>query len=274
MNRKRDRNVLSSVAAIIPAGGAGSISNGKPKVLEEISDGRSIIGQVLSSLLPLGLGQIVVVVNNFLFREKIQEHLRREGLNNHVTWALQHWRLGAAEAVAVGLEKLTEDIRTVLVTYGDMPLWRTETFLELISGTLFLSYDIGMVYVPLTEKTPEMVRNYGRVLRNKKGNIMQIVEPSDEISEDLSEVDSVNPSLYVFNRGWLTRNLSRIEPKGKGDGFPSEFHMPQLIKIARDPAVGVLELELADQNEALGINTLDDLLRAQHALRDRTAVQV
>jgi bifunctional UDP-N-acetylglucosamine pyrophosphorylase/glucosamine-1-phosphate N-acetyltransferase len=269
MNKQDFCNDFSTVAAIVPAGGAGSLSNGKPKVLEEIAPGRSILGHILQVLLTLGLGQIVVVVNSFLFREMIQDHLRTEGFDNHVTWALQHWRLGAAEAVAVGLEKLREEINTVLVTYGDMPLWRAQTFRELLTMQRYALADVAMMYVPLSHKVPETIKQYGRIVADEEGGIMQIFELGDEINVDPKRVYATNPSLYAFSKGFVTRNLRLIPMRSKGDGHEPEFHLPYLIGIARSEGVPITAVEVTDPEEALGVNTQEDLEEVRQVLARR-----
>lgn len=260
--------MFDRVSAIIPAGGCGELNGrGIPKVLEELPNGRSILGQVLTTVMAAGIKTTVVVVNNYKFQERIEAHLEAEGFTAHVTYALQHWRLGAAEAVAIGLEKLPDEIESVLVAYADMPLWREVTLRCLIGLHLETQAKVSMVTIRLDERTPESIRKFGRIVKDTTGRIIDIVEPQDEIAFNSALASSVNPSLYLFDREWLGRNLHRLEAYSKGDGFPNEFRLPPLVLYASRDGVGVRELHLNDPLEALGVNTPADLEEVSKVLR-------
>ena len=90
------------------------------------------------------------------------------------------------------------------------------------------------------------------------GEPIDIIEPEDDI-KNASEITTVNPSLYVFDRRWLYRNLHKVQPRDRNDGFAAEIYLPPLVGIAHNDGAGVTEVPLEDPNEALGINTKEDL---------------
>ena len=249
---------FTRVAAIVPAGGSGDL-DGMPKILHPLPNGRSILGQVLFTIKTAGFKTVVVVVNNYRFQEQTELHLAEEGFSDSLIFGSQHWRFGAGESVAIGLEKLpANQIDTILVAFADMPMWKPETIKKLLEAHQEAGGAVTLASIKLTESTPETIKRYGRVLRNVNGEPIDIIEPEDDI-KNASEITTVNPSLYVFDRRWLYRNLHKVQPRDRNDGFAAEIYLPPLVGIAHNDGAGVTEVPLEDPNEALGINTKEDL---------------
>ncbi|TSA45218.1 hypothetical protein D4R52_02870, partial [bacterium] len=249
--------------------------NTKPKILEQLTQWSSMISKVVGTVVDAGIYTICIVVNGNkfrMFRQGVRDDLDDNGIrvtSLDIRFAHQHWRLGAAQAVELGLGMLPPEIETVLVTYADMPLWRPETLTGLIKRHFSSKAKISLVSVRLTDTTPATVRRYGRVLRDATGMIVGIIEPTDPLSVDIKSVTTVNPSLYVIDRWWLDENLGDIPACDKGDGYPAEFHMPQLLQLAYKQKALVAELPLADHTEALGANTLEELVEVADILDER-----
>lgn len=249
---------FTNVAAIVPAGGSGDL-DGMPKILHPLPNGRSILGQVLFTIKEVGFDTVVVVVNNYKFQEQTELHLLNEGFLDNLIFGSQHWRFGAGEAVAIGLEKLSANkIDTIFVAFADMPMWKPETIKKLLETHRKTGGAVTLASIRLTESTPEIIKRYGRVLRNVSGEPIDIIEPHDDI-KDVSQVTTVNPSLYVFDRMWLYRNLHKVKPRERDDGYAAEIYLPPLVGIAHNDGAGVTEVPLDDPNEALGINAKEDL---------------
>lgn len=264
--------MFENVAAIIPAGGCGDLGNGRPKVLEPLPNGRSVLAQVVAQVNKIGCDPTVVVANNYKFRRQIERHMSKQGLA--VLFAHQHWRLGAAEAVAMGLEKLPErklgcpDAQTdyklfridhVLVVYADKPLWRAETLKQLVSLHLTVGAKVSMLSIPISEQTPEAISQYGRILRDERGHVQEVVERQDPEWNRAEQARSVNPCLFVFERDWLDQNLSKINPVCRDDGYTPEFWLPRLVNVASDNGDKIAELPFDTYDEALGVNTAEEL---------------
>jgi len=258
--------VKSKVACVIPAAGWGSVCpvRSTPKVLAEV-ESELMICRIIKSVIQADFADSLIVV---VGREQPYGGLIREALSGYTDLQLvtQPERRGAADAVACALPHLNGE-EHVFVTFGDMPLWRPYTFRGLVRGHLQSAPSISMVTLRLQEG--HRTERYGRIVRDGEGRILAALEPFELDSVDLIGAQFVNPSLYVFEREWLVRNLPLIPPTDKGDGFSPELHLPKLLPIAHAEGVEILELPLEDPSEALGVNTPDELIEVQAALRTR-----
>src|SRR5688572_29661638 len=101
------------VAAIVLAAGDGKrLKSDLPKVLHRVA-GRSLLGHVLASLVPLGLGQVIVVASTR--KDEIAEGMATEGLEMTIDYVIQDPPRGTGDAANVALPSLSEEITRVLV---------------------------------------------------------------------------------------------------------------------------------------------------------------
>lgn len=244
------------VGCVIPAAGWGSVCpiRSTPKVLAEI-DGQAMLGHVVDIVGQAGIsGTTVVVVGNNHYGSQVETALKAR---TELCFAVQPARLGAADAVARALPLLSAEENDVLVTLGDMPLWRPDTIRRLVSAHLSEpGATISMVTMRL--RPGHRTERYGRIVRGEHGEILAAFEPWELNGHELPGAKFVNPSLYVFKRQWLTDNVPRIPPTDKGDGFPPELYLPKLLPLAHDQGVKILEIVLDDPSEALGVNTAEE----------------
>lgn len=256
--------MLYTIGLIVVAAGHGTLRPDVSKLAEPVNVGRvrSMAGTVLQSAVQVpGIG-IALLVLNERFRPQLEPVLREE-----VRWdgmlrtVIQRERRGAADAVAVAMRYGTEPPADgYLVVYGDMPLWRPETLAALVALHRRERPAISMVTVRINgAATPRILERYGRVFRDAQGRIVNVVEPGDARPEDLAATTTVNPSLYVFDRAWFLAHVDRIPPYPRADGHGDELHLPPLLAIAAKEEAPVAELVLDDPEEALGVNTVQEL---------------
>lgn len=256
------------VACVIPAAGWGSVcpDRSAPKMLALI-DKKPMLFRVIETVRAAGIdSDIVVVVGANDFGSQIVNALVHKNYER-VTFMFQTERTGAADAVRLALPK-TGRAKHILVTFGDMPLWRPQTIRDLVAHHL-LEQPVAVSMVTLPYQPSHPTARYGRVARDASGAILAAFEPSDLGNRELSGVASVNPSLYVFERRWLATSIPLIEPTDKGDGFSPEIHLPKLLPIAHDTLAGIAEMPLLDANEALGVNTPEELAEVNRVFTER-----
>lgn len=251
---------MAKVACVIPAAGWGSLCplRSTPKMLASIG-GQPMILRVVETVQSAGIKDITVVVGANDFGDQIKTAVSEAGITD-ISFAVQPERTGAADAVRIALAGM-EDAENILVTFGDMPLWRSQTIRDLIRMHMTSGPVISMVTIPYCPGHP--TARYGRVARNSSGEILAAFEPFELSGKELPGVASVNPSLYVFKRQWLATAIPTITPTDKGDGFPPELHLPKLLPLAHDQGVHISEMLLFDPDEALGVNTVEELREAQ-----------
>jgi bifunctional UDP-N-acetylglucosamine pyrophosphorylase / glucosamine-1-phosphate N-acetyltransferase len=248
---------VQKLACVVPSAGWGSVCpvRSTPKVLANVG-GELMINRVVGTIFKARItDRIIVVVGDNSYGAQIRQAL--DGFSYPVEFVVQPERRGAADAVAQALPHL-KDEKHVLVTFGDMPLWRPETLRSL--AKIHLSDKSAVIsLVTLALQTSHRTARYGRIVRDAEGQILAALEPSELQGGEITDAALVNPSLYVFERQWLADHLPRIPPTDKGDGFPEELHLPKLLPIANAEGVKVLELRLTDPAEALGVNTPEEL---------------
>ena len=247
------------IGAVILAGGYGTCrsvgGSPFPKVVERIG-GAPMICRVANLVSQDTFSSRVIVVNP-IYDELIREALEGAGLNN-CSFVLQPRRNGAGEAVRLALPHLIDEgIDDFLVVYADMPLWRPETVTGLVQTHRTQRPVLSMVTVQRAWEYP-MLNHYGRVLRNGTSEIIGIVEPADADRNQL-EIQIVNPSLWMWNLDWFANHIEQVPFYPSKDGLGKERFLPPLVKIARREGCSILEHRLADAQEALGVNTLEDL---------------
>jgi len=248
-----------NVAAIVLAGGYGKIA-GQCKVLVNLN-GQPMLHHILRNLEQIPFGQTCLVVNT----EENSGIAIRNSLWDYrgLTWVEQERRCGSGGATRLALMALDPHICHVLITFADMPLWRTETFWAMIRRHIRTKPQLTLVNIPLTKGT--RVERYGRILRDKHGKIMGTIEPWQIPPGQTVKANEVNPSLYVAEVRWLGYALTKIQPVNKGDGFPDEYLLQDIIKVAYKQNVRVEEIRIDELDQALGVNDEAELEEARAA---------
>jgi bifunctional UDP-N-acetylglucosamine pyrophosphorylase/glucosamine-1-phosphate N-acetyltransferase len=240
-----------AIKAIVLGAGKGTrMKSDLAKVLHPVA-GRPMLLWVLDAVSAADSTETVVVVGH-------QADAVRGVLPDGVGSALQEEQLGTGHAATIGLEGLHVGLDDeVIVMPGDMPLVRGETLVELLD----LHRRSGAAATLLTVELEE-ARAYGRVIRSD-GSVVGIVEVKDATAEQL-EIREVNTSVYVFTGQWLAGALARINT-GNTQG---EYYLTDVVEIL----VGdghTIEAYLADPEEGLGVNSVDQLTGVAEILRRR-----
>jgi bifunctional UDP-N-acetylglucosamine pyrophosphorylase/glucosamine-1-phosphate N-acetyltransferase len=165
--------------------------------------------------------------------------------------------LGTADAVRRAETFLRGKADTILVFYGDMPLWKPETLRALAAAG---EREPG----PLAFLTgiAKNARNFGRVIRDGAGNVAEIVEEA-HATEAQKKIREVNLGAYCFRGDWLWPALARVAPSPKG-----EYYLTDLVAMAAR-AGGAQAILVEDEEEWIGINTRAHLSEAETVMRQR-----
>ena len=249
------KNILtakSDIGVIVMAAGVGKRMHSEiPKVMHKLAE-RPMVSYTLENLRRAGLGKIVVVVGY----KKEQVIKQIEGA---VKFAVQPVALGTGDAVACGLAQIDPNIKTVVVLNGDDSAFYTpEVITEVIK--IWRSSKSVLTFVSLIKKDP---LGLGRVIRDKKGNLVDIVEEKD-LTDEQKLIHEVNDGLYIFDRKWLGQNLPKIEKSVSG-----EYYLVDLIKIALKEHHKVTVYKLKDNSLWQGVNTPEQLAAADKLMRTK-----
>jgi len=244
----------NSLEIIVLAAGQGKrMHSERPKVLHTLA-GRPLLGHVLAAARALN-PRAVHVVHGHGGVQVRAAFAREHGVN----WVEQAAQLGTGHAVGQAIAAVSDDA-TVLVLYGDVPLIRAETLQNLISapGALTLSL--------LTAELPDP-RGYGRIIRDRGGKVVRIVEQNDANSEEAA-VREINTGILAAPaarlRGWLARLENR--------NAQGEYYLTDVVGLAVAEGVEIVTRAPATGWEILGVNSKRELAELER-IHQRDAAQ-
>jgi bifunctional UDP-N-acetylglucosamine pyrophosphorylase/glucosamine-1-phosphate N-acetyltransferase len=244
---------MRNIAAIVLAAGEGTrMKSSIPKVLHPIC-GKPMIKYLIDNLNSIGIQKIIVIVGHMA--ELVKKNLRG------VKCVTQPSLLGTADAVVRVKRELLKDkkIQSILVVYGDIPLLSITTLKKLVDR--HISTKSGCTLLVSKLKNPT---GYGRLLRSNNGRIVKIIEELDaSIYEKV--IEEINVGAYCFNKDELFKALEKIRPENR----KKEYYLTDTIEILAKSNILVDSVETDDQHEFLGVNTRNDLIRAEEVVRRR-----
>ncbi len=250
------KKLNTKIATIILAAGQGVRMKSKvSKVLHPLA-GKPMILASINNFKLIDPSQIILVAspNNKKELKKIA--------GSNVTIAIQTKPKGTADATNIGLQKVTRAVDTVIVANGDdSAFYKGETIKRVINKHI----NTKSVQTILTVRlhNPE---GFGRVVK-KKGKVTKIIEEK-EATQNQKKIKEINAGLYVFDKNWLKANLSKI----KQSSTTREKYLVDLVDIAIKQNKKVSTCILKDTHEWHGINTQEELKKAEEKFRKRIHV--
>lgn len=223
------------------------------KVLHPLG-GRPMLEHVIDSLHLAGVPRIVVVVGHQA--GEVQDEIEAD-----VEYVVQEQQLGTAHAVLQAKEHFAGYDGPLIVTYGDTPLYRPETYRRLIQSHLESGAQATVLSTFLDDPT-----GYGRVVREKEeGPFREIVEEKDISSEAIRAIREINTGTYCFDARRLFEVLGDVSNANR----QGEYYLPDVLPLIGRRGGRVAVEVLADATEALGINDRRQLAEAEAVLRRR-----
>lgn len=244
----------NKTACIILAAGLGTrMKSDKAKVLHPLLK-KPMIQYVVETACRI-VGKNVIVVVGYQ-SEKVKEAVRAQ---SDVFFAVQEKQLGTGHAVMCAMDLLSDDVEDVLILCGDVPLMTQETLLLFLEHHRKEHREASVLAVPVDDPT-----GYGRILTDPKGRLAGIVEEADATIEQKA-INLINSGIYCVKRAFLNENLNRIE----SNNAQNEFYLTDVIKIGykQNRPIGVVTSP--NQEEIIGINSPNELERAEGILRLR-----
>lgn len=243
----------SLVAIILAAGKSTRMKSETPKVLHEVC-GKAMIEHVLDAVRQAGVGKIVVIVGHKA--EIVQAALAH---HSDVQFALQAEQKGTGHAVMMAEEALRGHAGTVLVLAGDTPLLRAESLRGLIEEQQ-RHRAACVVGTALTENNAGL----GRIVRDAAGTFQRIVEHKDASPDEL-RIQEINTGCFAFDSGDLFAALRELRPENQ----QAEYYLTDCAEILLRAGKTVLAVNRLDIQEAMGVNTQEQLAEVAEVMRRR-----
>lgn len=225
-----------------------------PKVMHPAC-GRPMVEHVLDAARSAGVERLVVVVG-------YQAELVRDGLARHrdVEFALQSEQKGTGHAVQMCAEQLANHDGPVLILAGDTPLLQGESLAALLVE-LRDQQAACVIGTAITENNFGL----GRVVRSPSGDFLRIVEQKDTTPEEAA-IREINTGCYAFDSRLLFQALTQIRPNNS----QGEYYLTDVPAILKDEGHRVIAAPKLTIEEAMGVNTPEQLADVEAILRRRT----
>ena len=232
---------------ILAAGHGTRMKSQTPKVLQKVK-GIPILQRLVSSTMASEICEKPLVIVGK------DGDIIKNYLGDLCDYAVQEEQRGTGHAVACA-EKELQGKDDILVLYGDHPLLKPETIKKLNELHLNSSGPLTMMSIKLDDFSgwKSAFHDFGRVIRNKEGDIIAIREKKDASVEEL-KVNEVNPSLFCFNANWLWENIKKLN----NNNNQGEYYLTDLVGMAMEQGHFIDSLNI-DPRESLGVNTPEHL---------------
>lgn len=248
----------SFACALVLAGGKGTrMHSDSPKVLKTLL-GESMLYYVYRALKP-SLGEKIFTIVGFAC-EKV-ENAFPEMKDRFV---LQTEQLGTGHALQMGWECIkAADVEYCLVINGDTPLISDKAVSDFLEAVKEDGADLSFVTI-----TPDTANQFGRVIRNKAGQVTAIVETKDYDEAVYGPVSGeVNAGIYCLKISAVDGLLSKLTNNNKS----GEYYITDLVDLAVECGMNVTAVNAGNSIDLMGINSPYELAQAESTLRLRTA---
>lgn len=245
---------MNTTAIILAAGLGKRMKSDLPKPLHKVA-GLPMVQLVVNNVRNAGIEQIYVVVGHG--GEQVQQAVPE---TKHV---VQSEQLGTGHAVDQCRTEMADSDGIVLITCADTPLFRAETFRDVIQYHVKSQAAATVITAEFANPT-----GYGRVVRNDDGSIARIVEEKDA-SDQEKQIKEINTGTYCFDSKLLFQYLSKITP----NNAQGEYYLPDVLPLMIGDRYKVAAFCLSDPQEALGVNDRVQLAKAEQILQKRICEQ-
>ena len=239
--------------AIIPAAGKGSRLKLQelPKVLQPVC-GRPLLEIVLSQVDFIPDDDIYIVVG--YQKEKV---IRTFGPRYH--YVEQAEQLGTGHAVRMCENWFRDYDGTVLVTFGDMPLFRREVMRSMCAFHEARRADCTL----LTAENPSLPL-WARIVRDDRGRFSRIVEGKDCTPEQRN-IRELFSGVLVFN----SRSLFQLLPELGNQNVQGEYYLTEVPELMVQRGMRVETMMTDDGDDLRGVNTPEDIGLVEQVMRRR-----
>ena len=242
---------MSTINAIILAAGEGSrMKSNTPKVLQILSD-KTLLQHVIDATTPLE-AKLNVVIGH-------KGDLVIKAINNQsINWVTQKEQLGTGHAVQQVMPDIGDD-SMCLVLYGDVPLIQSTTLSALIAA----AKDSGFALLSAVLANPH---GYGRIKRNKREEIVAIIEQKDASENELL-INEINTGIMAVKSSLLRNYLDDLTPNNS----QGEFYLTDIVKIASANNVNISSCICDNVADVMGVNDKVQLAELERVVQKKQA---
>jgi bifunctional UDP-N-acetylglucosamine pyrophosphorylase/glucosamine-1-phosphate N-acetyltransferase len=244
---------MSLTAIILAAGKSTRMKSRRPKPLHEVC-GKPMLGWILDACWAADVTRALVVVGYGK-----DEIVQQFGNDKRIHFVEQTEQLGTGHAARMCEPLLRGHSGDVLLLAGDTPLIRGEILRTLVAAHHDDRAAASMATAMLDDPT-----GYGRVIRDEKGQFVEIVEQID-CTEQQREIREVFPSYYCVKTEELLYALSKLSNHNK----KGEYYLTDIYAILRKAGKKVIAVQAVTAEDVIAPNTRQQLAEADAAMQER-----
>lgn len=245
------RFMMNDIAAIVLAAGKGTrMNSSKPKVMHKVA-GKPIIRHIIDVCENIGVREIVTIIADGM------DDVKTATFPYHC--AVQQRQCGTGDAVKAARPILENFEGYVLVFYGDAPLLRAKTLLDIIRA----AKKHGMALLGFEARNPN---GYGRLLVNGD-YVTEIIEQKD-CSQEQAAITLCNAGAYCVKAKYLFPFLDEIT----NNNAQGEYYITDLVTVAAKNNVKCAYV-ITEEEETLGVNTRGQLSVVERVMQSRLRMQ-
>lgn len=243
---------------ILAAGHGIRMLSDTPKILHKIA-GKSMLQHLIDSVNKFNIQSIYIVYNH-------NKAILNEIVNlNNITkipihWVLQNTPKGTGHAVQQALRMINDNESEVLILYGDVPFVSYDTLKQL--KLTKSQCDISLLTANIVNPN-----EYGRVIRNQHGKVINIIEHDDISNNSYKEIKEINSGIFITIVGYLKNWIKQLTYKNNSN----ELYLTDIINIAYQAGYLIHTTHPTDIFEITGINNKLDLIQAERTYQKKQA---
>ncbi len=244
-----------NITTIILAAGKGTRMRSEiPKILHQIAN-KPLLQHVYDMSRHLNDNTIKIVYGH-------GADLVRHTLKDlEASWIEQKQQLGTGHAVQQVSDQIA-DSDTVLILYGDVPLLKLNTVKQLIANVNEKS--LALLTVNL-----ENPFGYGRIVRDKSGQVTKIVEEKDTSATE-KLIKEGNTGIMAVQGDKLKKWLNRLN----NNNAQGEYYLTDVIEMAVADGISIVTNQPETIDEVLGVNNRIHLSHLERVYQQEKAYQL
>jgi len=240
-----------TVTIILAAGKSTRMKSALPKVLHPVAS-LPMLGHVLLAVSKLTRQSIVVVGPNM---QNVSDYAASIAPDARI--AVQREQRGTGDAVRAALPQIEAKAGVALVVFGDTPLVRSETLVEMVEAC---TPESPVTVLGFLAADPAA---YGRLVKDAQGKLTRIVERKDANEEEIA--------ITLCNGGAMAIRLEHLESliaKLASNNKAGEFYLTDVVEHARAEGLSCSVVE-APEADIQGVNSRADLAAVEQEMQRR-----
>lgn len=241
---------MKTKALVLAAGQGTRMKSHESKVLHKVL-GKHLVEYPILAAQGIGIEEICLIVGH-----KAEDV--KAALGDQVSYALQKEQLGTGHAVMQAMDFMA-DADEVVILCGDTPLITAETLQQMLDCHRKAGNAVTVLSTFVEDPT-----GYGRIVRNREGSLLKIVEQKDA-SEAEKAIKEINGGIYTFDGKLLKYALSKLT----NENVQGEYYLTDTIEILLAEGHRLDAAAIEASADIAGVNSRLQLAEVTQIMKNR-----